>query len=70
MAKTRLLPKKICVGDIEIQKLSMKNDDAKLNELLCVLKNNIEHLFFWMRPISISGLELNNIDDLKKYTFS
>jgi RimJ/RimL family protein N-acetyltransferase len=67
MAKTRRLPKKICVEDMEIQKLSMKNDDAKLNELLCVLKSNIEHLLFWIRPVSFSGLEFNNVDDLKKY---
>jgi RimJ/RimL family protein N-acetyltransferase len=68
MAKTRILPKKICVGDIEIQKLSMKNDDDKLNDLLCVLKNNIEHLFFWIRPFSLYyGIEFNTIDDLKKH---
>jgi RimJ/RimL family protein N-acetyltransferase len=67
MEKTSLLPKKICVGDIEIQKLSMKNDDNKLNDLLRVLKSNIEHLFFFIRPISFEGLEFNNIDDLKKY---
>jgi RimJ/RimL family protein N-acetyltransferase len=67
MGKTRLLPKKICVRDMKIQKLSMKNDDDKLNELLCVIKSNIEHLFFWIRPISLSGRELNSIDDLKRY---
>jgi RimJ/RimL family protein N-acetyltransferase len=68
MVKTKHLPKKICVGDIEIQKLSMKNDDDKLNDLLCVLKSNIEHLFFWIRPFSIYyDLEFNNIDDLKKH---
>jgi RimJ/RimL family protein N-acetyltransferase len=67
MAKTRRLPKKICAGNMEIQKLSMKNGDARLNELLCVIKSNIEHLFFWIRPILLSGQEFNSIDDLKRY---
>jgi hypothetical protein len=45
--------------DIEVRKLSMKNDDDKLNELVCILKNNTGYLSFWLRPFSIDyGLKV------------
>ena len=66
MQKTGLLPKKICINEeIDIIKISMKNDDNKLNNILCVFRDNLEHLEFWTRPSN--ELLFNTIDDIKRH---
>jgi RimJ/RimL family protein N-acetyltransferase len=42
----------------------MENND-KLNDLLCVFKNNIEHLFYWLRPFFV--ITFNHIYEIKNY---
>ena len=66
MSKTKLLPKKININEeIDIIKISMKNDDDKINDILCVFKNNLEHLFYWNRHSD--EVFFNTIDDIKKH---
>ncbi|GHU76218.1 hypothetical protein FACS189461_3540 [Spirochaetia bacterium] len=63
MSKAKILPEMICIGDIKILRISMDNND-KLNDLLCVFKNNIEHLVYWRRPFSC--IMFNHIYEIKK----
>jgi len=65
MAKPKQLPKNISAEDIDIVKISLKNDDEKLNGVLCVFKENLEHLSFWTSPSD--ELLFNTIDDMKNY---
>jgi RimJ/RimL family protein N-acetyltransferase len=64
MPTTKVLPKKICSGDIKLSKISMKNDNDKLVDLFYAFKRNIEHLNHWFHEVNPV---LNNIYDIKKH---
>ena len=49
MTKNEQFSEKISIEEgLDIIKISMQNNDDQLNEFLCVFKENIEHLKFWI----------------------
>jgi RimJ/RimL family protein N-acetyltransferase len=65
MSDRKRLPKKISDKDIELIKISLKNNDDKLNELLVLYKENKDHLMYWHREWT--ELLFNSIAEIKNY---
>jgi len=59
------LPKKICVNDITLFKVSLKNDNNILNELLELYTKNKKHLLYWHHEWK--ELLFKNIIGIKKH---
>jgi RimJ/RimL family protein N-acetyltransferase len=65
MSDRKHLPKKILDKDIELIKVSLKNDDDKLNTLLVLYKENKDHLMYWHH--GWNELLFNSIAEIKNY---
>jgi len=59
------MPKRIYENDIVLIKISCKNDNNILNELLALYKSNKDHLLYWHH--GWNELFFNNINDLKNH---
>jgi RimJ/RimL family protein N-acetyltransferase len=59
------LPIKISIENIEIIKISTKENNDKLYKIFNLFKYNIEHLIYWHHDWT--NQEFRDIDDMKKY---
>jgi RimJ/RimL family protein N-acetyltransferase len=65
MLNRKYLPRRIFNENIELIRISLKNDDDKLNELLVLYKGNKDHLMYWHH--GWNELLFNNIMEIKNH---
>jgi RimJ/RimL family protein N-acetyltransferase len=65
MTNVKRLPNRLLANDIELKKISPKNDKECLEELLTVYSKNRKHLIFWHH--GRKELVFKNIEDIKKH---
>jgi RimJ/RimL family protein N-acetyltransferase len=62
--KTNRFPNGFIIGNLTLKKISAKNDDTLLMELLNLYKSNRKHLFYWHH--GIKQLLFKNVLDIVK----